>query len=152
MVRILFVCLGNICRSPMAESMFTALLGQRGGEAVISSAATHPSEVGSSPYPAAARKLREEGIPLVPHRARLLRREDAERYDYFIGMDVENIRHMKRILGEGGEGKVFLLMEFAGTPRSIADPWYTGNFDETFSDLTVGLDALYGYLRARGEL
>ncbi len=132
----------------MAESVFTDRIRREGlAEKVhCSSAATHTDEIGNPPHRGTVRKLKEEGIPLVPHRARLLTREDADVYDFIIGMDAENLRHMRRILGEEHRSKISLLLDYTQTPRPIADPWYTGNFDETYEDIAEGVDALMHYL------
>lgn len=150
---VLFVCHGNICRSPMAESYFACLVGQRGlsDRFSISSAATHSDELGNPPHRGTREKLSREGISLIPHRARLLTREDGERYDYILGMDEENVRHMRRILGECS-ARVALLLDFTERPRTIADPWYTGNFDETFLDIREGCSAFLAYLEREGRL
>lgn len=139
---VLFVCHGNICRSPMAESYFTWLVRTQclADKFTISSAATHTDELGNAPHFGTRQKLAQEGIPLVPHRARLLTRRDGEIYDYILGMDAENARHMRRILGDC-RAKTALLLDFTNHPRAIADPWYTGNFDETFSDIEEGCRA-----------
>ena len=152
-IRVLFVCLGNICRSPMAESYFAWLVGQRGlsDRFSISSAATHSDALGNPPHRGTREKLTREGISLIPHRARLLTREDGERYDYILGMDEENARHMRRILGECS-ARVALLLDFTERPRAIADPWFTGNFDETFSDIREGCSAFLAYLEREGRL
>ncbi len=138
-VSVLFVCHGNICRSPMAESYFTWLVGRKGlaQRFAISSAATHPDELGNPPHRGTREKLAEEGIPLIAHRARLLERADGERCDFILGMDAENLRHMHRILGDC-RAKVGLLLDDAPHPRAIADPWYTGDFDATFADVAEG--------------
>ena len=143
MIGVLFVCHGNICRSTMAESVFTDLVKRRGlaQSFFISSAATHTDEIGSPPHYGTREKLREEAIPLVPHRARLLTRADGAMYDYIIGMDEENLRHMRRILGEEHRAKVGLLLDDTPHPRAIADSWYTGNFDATFCDVKEGCEA-----------
>lgn len=144
MIRILFVCHGNICRSPMAESVCAYLVSKRSlqGRIEVSSAAAREDELGSPPHRGTREKLAREGIPLVPHRARLLTREDGERFDYIIGMDSHNLRDMKRILGEAPGAKLCLLLDFTSSPRPIADPWYSGNFDETFDDILLGCNAL----------
>lgn len=144
MIRILFVCHGNICRSPMAESVFTHLVRERGmeQEIVCASAAAHTDEIGNPPHYGTREKLRKEHIPLVPHRARLMTREDGKLYDLLIGMDEYNVRDIKRIVGTENARKVHLLLEYAGSGRAIADPWYTGDFDETFSDVLEGCRAL----------
>ncbi len=147
MKKILFVCHGNICRSTMAESVFTDMVNGCGlsEKFEISSAATHADELGSPPHYGTREKLRERGIPLVPHRARLLTRADGAYYDYIIGMDAENLRHMQRILGDC-RAKICLLLDFTPRPRAIADPWYTGNFDETYRDVAEGCSALLSTL------
>ena len=146
-IKILFVCHGNICRSTMAESVFSHMVKAAGGSDLfeISSAATHTDELGNPPHYGTREKLAREGIPLVPHRARLLTRADGAYYDFIIGMDEENARHMRRILGDC-RAKVCLLLDFTAAPRAIADPWYTGNFDETFDDVTEGCAALLKYV------
>ena len=156
MIRILFVCLGNICRSPMCESVLTRMVRERGLAASfeIDSAATSTEEIGNPPHPGTVRKLREEGIPLVPHRARQITWVDYGKYDYIIGMDSWNIRSLKRMLRGDPEGKVHLLLAFAGQERDIADPWYTGNFDETYADVAEGCEARLRFLEPalrRGE-
>lgn len=150
--KVLFVCHGNICRSPMAESYFTYLVHRRGlaDHFSISSAATHTDELGNPPHFGTRQKLEREGIPLVPHRARLLTKKDGETYDYILGMDAENARHMRRILGNC-RAKVALLLDFTDHPRAIADPWYTGNFDETYSDIVKGSIAFLDSLIQDGK-
>ena len=148
MIRILFVCHGNICRSPMAESVFAFLLKENKiGNISCASAAAHTDEIGNTPHYGTREKLRKEGIPLVPHRARLMTKEDGEDFDLLIGMDEHNVRDMKRIVGEKNSHKVHLLLEYAGSNRPIADPWYTGDFDETFEDVMTGCRALLNALQ-----
>lgn len=150
MLKLLFVCHGNICRSPMAESVCAFEIEKRGITNVVAdSAAAHTDEIGNPPHHGTVEKLRYEGIPLVPHRARLLVKADGEKYDYFIGMDEYNVRDMKRILGNI-QKPVCKLLDFTASPRAIADPWYTGNFDETFQDVTEGVDALLDGLEEKG--
>lgn len=154
MVRIIFVCHGNICRSPMAESIF-AFRAEREGilsEVVVSSAATHADELGNPPHGGTRRKLAQMKVPLIPHRARLLERSDGEKFDYFIGMDAENRRDMERILGANSAHKIRLLLDFTDHPRDVADPWYTGDFDETYEDIVRGVDGLFAFLRKKGKL
>lgn len=154
MINVLFVCHGNICRSTMAESVFTDLVTRHGcaEKFHISSAATHADELGNPPHYGTREKLRRENIPLVPHRARLLTRADGESYDYIIGMDEENLRHMKRILGTAREGKISLLLDYTSHPRAIADPWYTGNFDATYNDVREGCEAFLEWLQREKKL
>ncbi|MCD8039368.1 MAG: low molecular weight phosphotyrosine protein phosphatase [Lachnospiraceae bacterium] len=134
MVKILFVCHGNICRSTMAESVMTYLVKERQLEAsfAISSAATSREEIGNPPHCGTVRKLKEMQIPLVPHRAVQMTASDYEAYDYLIGMDSANIRSMMRIAGRSDTGKIYKLLSFAGIERDVADPWYTGDFDATW--------------------
>ena len=148
MIKILFVCHGNICRSPMAEFIMKDLVRQAGWEArfKIASAATHYDELGSPVYPPARRTLASHGISCPGHRARLLTREDYGRWDYLIGMDSANLKNMRRILGGDPEGKLSLLLEHAGIHRDVADPWYTGDFESTWNDILTGCTALLAQL------
>ena len=156
MMKVLFVCHGNICRSTMAESMFTYMVNQRGvaDQFEIDSAATSREEIGNTPHYGTVGKLREVGIPLVPHRARQMTMSDYDYYDYLIGMDQANIRNMQRIAG-GRSDKIYKMLDFIsgeGRGRDVADPWYTDNFDATYNDLTSGLNAFLRYLEDKGEI
>lgn len=144
MIKILFICHGNICRSPMAEFIFQNLIKQSGYESRLQadSAATSREEIGNPVHPGTLRKLAEQGIPVRDHRARQLTRRDYQEYGLLIGMDSKNFRNMMGILGGDPEGKVKLLLDFTGNPRDIADPWYTGNFDRTFEDISEGCQGL----------
>ncbi len=144
MIKILFVCHGNVCRSTMSQFVFQDMVNKCGrqGEFHIDSAATSREEIGNGPHYGTVRKLKEEGIPVLHHRARQMIRQDYDKYDYLIGMDSANIRNMNRIAGGDSEGKIYKLLEFAGEEREIADPWYTGNFDRTYEDVTKGCEAL----------
>ena len=146
--RVLFVCHGNICRSTMAESVLTHLVKSRGLESMlyINSAATNREEIGNGPHYGTVRKLREVGIPVVPHRAVQMTEEDYEKYDYLIGMDSANIRNMNRIAGGDPEGKIYKLLSFAGCSDDVADPWYTGDFDATYRDVLKGCEAFLDYV------
>lgn len=141
MIKVLFICHGNICRSTMAESVLTHLVKQKGLESrfEIYSAATSREEIGNPPHRGTVMKLREEGIPVVPHQAVQMTREDYEHYDYLIGMDSANIQNMTRIAGGDPEGKIYKLLSFVGSGRDVADPWYTGDFDQTYNDVLLGL-------------
>lgn len=154
MIKILFVCHGNICRSPMSESIFTHMVKERGlaNQFQIDSAATSTEEIGNPPHRGTVRKLKEMGIPLVPHRARQITWKDYKHFDYIIGMDTWNIRNLNRMLKGDPEGKVYKLLSFSGSGRDIADPWYTGNFDETYSDVVEGCEGLLDYLKEKGKL
>ena len=141
MIRILFICHGNICRSPMAEYVMRDLVEQAGLEAQfqIASAATSTEEIGNPVYPPARRKLAEHGIACQGHAARQLRREDYDRYDLLIGMDGANVRNMRRMCGGDEAGKIHWLLVYAGRPgQEVADPWYTGDFEATWQDVLAG--------------
>ena len=148
MKKILFVCHGNICRSPMAEFVLKHMAKQAGleKEFYIDSAATSTEEIGNGPHYGTRTKLAQMGIPCGDHRARRLVRPDADRYDLIIGMDQENLFYMERILGSEARPKIHLLLEWAGLERDIADPWYTGNFDQTYDDIDLGCRALLAAL------
>lgn len=152
MIKILFVCHGNICRSTMAESVMTHLVKQSCLDSLIyiNSAATSCEEIGNPPHHGTVSKLRQVGIPVVPHRAIRMTKEDYQRYDYLIGMDTANIRNMTRIAGGDPDEKMHKLLSFAGLGRDIADPWYTGNFDETYNDVLEGCTALLEHIKTEG--
>ena len=151
MIKILFICHGNICRSTMAQSVMTHLVNQHGLADCfhISSAATSREEIGNPPHYGTVNKLRKAGIPVVPHRAVQMTAQDYKEYDYLIGMDSANIRNMTRIAGGDPEGKIYKLTAFAGRSGDIADPWYTGDFDETYDDVMAGCQGLLQYLMER---
>lgn len=150
MIKIMFVCHGNICRSTMAESVFTELVRQAGrsDEFVIDSAATSTEEIGNTPHYGTVTKLRQVGIPLVPHHARQVRASEYANWDLIIGMDSANIRNLHRIFKHepaaqaDGCAKVIKLLSLIGSDRDVADPWYTGNFDVTYEDILTGCKAL----------
>ncbi len=145
MTRVLFVCHGNICRSPMAEFVMKDMVHRRGldDRFEIASAATSREEIGNPVYPPARRKLAEHGISCGGHHARQMTREDYDRYDYIIGMDMANLRNICRIAGGDPMGKVSLLLDHtARAGQEVADPWYTGDFDETWDDVTEGCEQL----------
>ena len=146
MVRILFICHGNICRSPMAEFVMKDLVKKAGLENQfhIESAATSTEEIGNPVYPPARRKLAEHGIDCVGKTARQLKNEDYDRFDLLIGMDRANLRNMHRICGGDCDGKMHLLMDFTDHPGDVADPWYTDDFETTWQDV---LDGCRGFLR-----
>ena len=149
MIRILFVCLGNICRSPMAEYVMRRMVEEEGLAArfTIDSAATSTYEVGNPIYPPAYRKLRQYGIDASPHRSRQICREDYGKYDYIIGMDASNMRNMQRAFGGDPEGKLTLLLQHCGRNDDVADPWYTGDFDATWRDVNEGCRAILDALK-----
>lgn len=143
-VSVLFVCHGNICRSPMAQCVMQQIVDERGlsDHVVVDSAATTNEEIGNPLYPPARRKLQAEGVPLVEHRARRIRADEAAKWDYIVCMDEENLRHLRRIAGADGMARVSKLMSWAGDARDVADPWYTGDFDATYDDVVAGCAGL----------
>ena len=153
MTSILFVCLGNICRSPMAEFVFRDLVQKRGlGDRFhIASAATSAEELGNPVHPGTRRRLAQEGISAAGKTAVQLTRRDYGRYDLLIGMEQRNLSAMLRILGGDPQGKVRRLLDFTGSPRDISDPWYTGDFDRTYDDVWEGCLGLLEYLEAESR-
>jgi len=149
MYRILFVCHGNICRSPMAEFVLKELVRQahRSDEFYIESAATSTEEIGNRVYPPARRKLAEHGITCEGKTARQMTRSDYQRFDLLIGMDDWNIRNMTRICGGDPDGKICQLLDFTNRPGNVADPWYTGDFESTWRDVLEGCQCLLDRLR-----
>lgn len=145
MIRVLFVCHGNICRSPMAEFVLKDLVKKAGLEDQfsIASAATSTEEIGNPVYPPARRKLAQHGISCEGKRAQQLRREDYEDWDLLIGMDQANIRNMRRICGGDPGEKIHLMLDYAGrSGQEVADPWYTGDFEATWQDVLSGCRGL----------
>ncbi len=145
MTKILFICLGNICRSPMAEAMFNHLAAEvgRSDEFEVASAAVSEEEWGNPIYPPAAAILRRHGIPYDTVRtARPMRKADYQYYDLIIAMDEANIRGIRRIADEDPDGKIHLLLDYAGEHRNVADPWYTRDFDTAYNDILLGCRAL----------
>lgn len=145
MIKILFVCHGNICRSPTAEYVLKDMVKKAGREAEfeIASAAAHDDEIGSGVYPPARALLASHGIDCSAKRARLLRRDDYDKYDLLIGMDSANLRDMRRLFGGDREGKLHSMMEYAGRPNDrVADPWYTRDFQRSWDDITTACQGL----------
>lgn len=174
MIRVLFICHGNICRSAMGECMFRDMLSKERGilsHVEVDSAATSREEIGNSMYPPAVRKMKEKGIPIGNHRARQITKEDYEESDLIIIMDRENLRGMKRIIPEDPKKKVFFMMDFADGkwcdnfvmgktdsaytqadyPKDVADPWFTGDFEVTYQDLLKGCAGLLNVVRKNME-
>ena len=144
MIKVLFLCHGNICRSPMAEFVMKDLVEKAGlgKEFEIASAATSTEEIGNPVYPPARRKLSENGISCTGKTARQLQKSDYARYDYLVGMDSANLRNMHRICGGDPAGKISLLLDWTARPGSVADPWYTGDFEATWQDVQEGCQGL----------
>ncbi len=144
MIKVLFICHGNICRSPMAEYVMKQLVRERGLEDQfrIDSAATSREEIGSGVYPPARRKLEEMGVPCGNHRAVQVTRQDYDAYDLLIIMDRNNYRNLMRIVRDDPEEKIHTLLSYVGLERDVADPWYTGDFDATYEDVSAGCRAL----------
>lgn len=144
MINVLFVCHGNICRSTMAESVFTYLVRQAHLEDMfyINSAATSREEIGNPPHYGTVNRLKQAGIPVVAHRAVQMTKKDYAKYDYLIGMDSANIRNMNRIAGGDPDKKIYKMLFFAGSDEDVADPWYTGDFEETYHDVMTGCKGL----------
>ena len=149
MIKILFICLGNICRSPMAEFLLKDMVKKRGiaDDFYIASAATSTYEIGNPVHRGTRAKLAQYGISVAGKTAVQLTKEDYTRYDYLIGMDTANIGDIMRSIGSDPQHKVYKLLQFAGSERNIADPWYTGNFDVTYDDIYGGCTALLDYLQ-----
>ena len=148
MIKILFICHGNICRSTMAEFVMKELV-RRAGLAdafYIASAATSREEIGNDTHWGTKEKLREEGIPFTKRQAVQLCKTDYGRYDYLIYFDSENKHEIRRICGEDTDHKIYALLSFAGLQRDVADPWYTGNFDQTYEDVWTGCQAFLQFL------
>lgn len=148
MIKILFVCHGNICRSPMAEFVLRDMLQKQGiaDQFIIASAATSTEEIGNPVHSGTRRKLKEFGISTEGKTAVQLKKKDYMYYDYLLGMDKRNIQNILRIVGEDQGSKVHLLLEYARNTRDIADPWYTGDFNQTYDDIKEGCEGFLTYL------
>lgn len=151
MTKILFICHGNICRSPMAEFMMKDLVKKEGQEDrfLIESAAVSREEIGNPVYPPAREMLARHGISCAGKRARQMTVQDYEEYDLLIAMDRSNLTRMERICGRDTQGKIHLMMDFTSRPGEVADPWYTGDFTATWRDLEEGCRGLLDYLEKR---
>ena len=154
MIKILFVCHGNICRSPMAEFVFRDMVQKRGMEDLFlaASAATSCEELGNPVHHGTVQKLKEVGISTKGKYAVQLKKSDYQIYDYIIGMEYRNIRNIERILGSDSDHKVHKLLDFSSHPRDIADPWYTGDFDKTYQDIVEGCEGLLQYILEHDSL
>ncbi len=148
MIKVLFICWGNICRSPMAEFIMKNMIEERGLQEVIqvASAATSREEIGNPVYPPARKELARHGIGCEGHHARQMTREDGACYDYIVGMEQLNISYMQRILGEEYYDRIHLLMDFTDHPEDIDDPWYTGDFEGVYKQIERGCRGLLEHL------
>ncbi len=153
MIRIMFVCYGNICRSPMAEFMMKKLVKEKGKEKdfYIASSATSTEELGNPVHRGTRAVLDKHGISYAGKYSVRLRADDYNKYDYFIGMDENNRSTMKRMLGGDPDGKVSLLLDYTSSPRDVADPWWTGDFRATEFDVMSGTKALYEFLTEKNR-
>lgn len=154
MIKVLFVCHGNICRSPMAEFVFKDMVKKQGleKEFVIASAATSTEEIGNGVHYGTKQKLELYNISCEGKKAVQMKNSDYDKYDYLLGMDNANIRNMIRIANYDNEHKIKRLLDYSNEPRDIADPWYTGNFDETYDDVVEGCTALLTYIKEKHNL
>lgn len=153
-IALLMVCHGNICRSPMAEFVLKDMVKKAGlaDRFEIASAATSTEEIGNPVHRGTREKLRQVGISVAGKTAVQLRKSDYDKYDYLIGMDEWNIRNMLRMLGGDPEGKIHKLLEFTGSRRDVADPWYTGDFETTYQDVVTGCKELMKMLKEKGVI
>ena len=144
----MFVCLGNICRSPMAEFVLKDLVRKRNlsNEFYIKSSATSSEELGNGVHYGTIKKLNDVGIPVETRKATKLDKSDYDKYDYILGMEKSNIKNILRIVGNDSQHKIYRLLDFSNNPRDIADPWYTGNFDITYNDILEGCIAFLDYI------
>lgn len=148
MIKIMFVCHGNICRSPMAEFIMKKLVSENGlnGEILIASSATSTEELGNPVYPPARSELAKHGIGCAGKYAVQLKKSDYDKYDYFIGMDTANIRNMNRIFGSDRDGRIYKLLTFAGKGSDVSDPWYSRDFGTAYADIEEGCKGLLAHL------
>jgi protein-tyrosine phosphatase len=148
MIKVMFVCHGNICRSPMAEFVFKNMVKNKemSKEFFIASSATSTEEIGNTVYPPARRKLKEHNISCDGKYALQLRKEDYDKYDYIVAMDQMNIKNLFRIIEADNDKKVYKLLDFTSNPKDIADPWYSGDFDTTYKEICEGCTGLLEFI------
>ena len=153
-IKVLFICHGNICRSPMSEFIFRDMVNKRGLSHCfsIASAATSREELGNPVYPPARRILKAHGIDCMGKTARQITKADYQEYDYLLAAETYNIRNMMRIIGSDPDKKVYRLLDFSNSPRDIADPWYTGDFQITWDDIVEGCEGFLKYLEKEGRI
>ena len=154
MIKVLMVCHGNICRSPMAEFLLKDLINKMGisHKFKVDSAGTSTEELGNPVHPGTVKKLQSENIPMTQRRAVQLKKKDYQQYDWLLCMDEMNIKNTLKIIDSDPEQKVKKLLDFSDQPRDIADPWFTGNFDQTYGDILEGCEGFLRYLRNNNEL
>ena len=148
MIKILFVCHGNICRSAMSEFIMKEMITKKGlaDKIQVASSATSREEIGNDMYPPAKRKLDAEHISYTRHHARQITKSDYAEYDLILCMEQYNIRNLKKIITDDPDNKIHLLLDYSDTPRDISDPWYTGDFDKTYNDIKEGCEGLLNKL------
>ena len=148
MINIMFVCHGNICRSPMAEFILKDMVAKRkiSYNFHIESSATSIEEIGNDIHYGTKNKLKKVGVPFTPRKATQITKSDYDKYDFILCMDNNNIRNLSRIIPNDKDNKIKLLLDFSDNPRNIADPWYTGNFEDTYNDIIEGCEALLNYI------
>ena len=148
MINIMFVCHGNICRSPMAEFILKDMVAKRkiSHNFHIESSATSREEIGNDIHYGTKNKLKKVGVPFTPRKATQITKSDYDKYDFILCMDNNNLRNLSRIIPNDKDDKIKLLLDFSNNPRNIADPWYTGNFEDTYNDIIEGCEALLNYI------